>query len=96
VTLEGTDVAMNSTTGYPTGGADLAAAAGLTSADYQILTSRTDAANQPAVPAGSVVAIPNSVAGTPTGKTCFVIYTPGTTAAAPTPTITSTTSGDNC
>jgi MSHA pilin protein MshA len=96
VNMEGNTVNMNATTGYPTPDAGLAAAAGITSADYLILTSRTDPPNQPAVPANSIVIIPNSVAGTPTGKTCFMIYTAGTTAASPTPTISSTTTGDNC
>jgi MSHA pilin protein MshA len=97
ISLEGNPVAMSTTTGYPTADAALATAAGITNSDYLVLTARTDAATQPAVPANSIVIIPNSVAGTATGKTCFLTYTPGTTAASPAPTITvNPTSGDNC
>jgi MSHA pilin protein MshA len=96
VDMEGNAVAMSATTGYPTGGTDLTTAAGITTADYLILTARTDAATQPAVPNGSVVVIPNSVAGTPTGKTCFLIYTPGA-GTTPAPTIrVNPASGDAC
>lgn len=97
VSLEGNPVAMSATTGYPTADAALATAAGITAADYDVITSRTDPANQPIVPANSIVIIPNSVKGTPTGKTCFLIYTPGTTAASPAPTIKANpASGDDC
>jgi MSHA pilin protein MshA len=96
VTLEGTAVTMSSTTGYPTATAALATAAGITNTDYLVLTARTDGNTQPVVPANSIVIIPNSVAGTATGLTCFLTYTAGTTTGSPAPTITSTTSGDSC
>jgi MSHA pilin protein MshA len=96
VTLEGTAVTMSTTTGYPTATTALATAAGITNTDYLVLTARTDTSTQPVVPANSIVIIPNSVAGTATGLTCFLTYTAGTTTGSPAPAISSTTAGDNC
>ena len=97
VDLEGTSVAMDTTTGYPTATAGLAAAAGIAASDYLILTSGTATATQPAVPADSIVIVPNTVVGTPAALKCNVVYTAGTTAKSPTPAITVTAkSGDDC
>ncbi|WP_363503786.1 type II secretion system protein [Burkholderia sp. LMU1-1-1.1] len=76
MSMEGADVAM--VNGYPAA-TSIAVAAGLSNSDYTILpagTASTD--NNPTVPANSVAIIPNSVANTPTGATCFVIYTQST------------------
>jgi MSHA pilin protein MshA len=98
IDLEGTAVAMNTTTGYPDAAAALAAAAGITAADYLILDTQGAATpTQPRVPARSIVIVPNSVAGTPAARTCNVTYTASNTAATPTPTITvNAASGDQC
>lgn len=97
INLEGVNVTMNTTTGYPTQNANLATAAGITDADYLILTRGGGSATRPAVPANSIVIVPNSVAGTPAALTCNLVYTAGTTAANPAPVIRVTaTSGDQC
>jgi len=73
-------------TGYPKADDGLAAAAGLTSTDYTVLTAAAAATTTtPTVPDNSVVAIPNSVAGTPTAVNCYVVYTePAATNTPPT------------
>jgi MSHA pilin protein MshA len=98
VNIEGGTVAMSTTTGYPTAVAGLATAAGITAADYLILSTPGAAAgNQPEVPANSIVIVPNSIAGTPAALTCNLTYTAGTAAASPAPAIVvNATSGDNC
>lgn len=72
--------------GYPlaaelTGGTyNIVTMAGITSADYTVIgvatggTALALTTNVPAVAAGEVVLIPNSVAGTPVGATCFIKY----------------------
>ncbi|MGJ7918715.1 type II secretion system protein [Massilia sp. LXY-6] len=98
VNIEGGSVAMSTTTGYPTAVAGLADAAGITSADYTILSAAGGASgNKPLVPANSIVIIPNTIAGTPAALTCNLTYTAGTAAASPAPVIAvNATSGDNC
>jgi MSHA pilin protein MshA len=99
VAVEGGTVTMNTATGYPTATANsgLAAAAGITTTDYLILYNGNASATRPAVPAGSLAIIPNSVAGTPQAVTCHLLYTPGTTAAQPAPVITvAAANGDAC
>lgn len=74
--MEGVGVTM--VNGYPAA-ASIAVAAGLSNSDYTILPAGTAlGANNPAVPAGAVVIQPNSVATTPTGLNCFVMYTQST------------------
>jgi MSHA pilin protein MshA len=98
VNLEGNGVGMNTTTGYPNATLALATAAGITNADYRIFDTEGAAnGNQPAVPANSIVIVPNSIVGTPAALTCNLTYTAGTTTAAPAPVINvNATSGDNC
>jgi MSHA pilin protein MshA len=97
VTLEGTDVTMSTASGYPTATAGLATASGLTSADYKVLDTAGNAtATQPAVVAGTIVIVPNSVAGTAAALKCNVVFKESTTLNTP-PTITvAAASGDEC
>ncbi|MBW8899587.1 MAG: hypothetical protein JF619_16070, partial [Massilia sp.] len=78
--------------GYPKADTGLTGAAGLTTQDYSIIAPGSAAtANSPATTATEIVAIPNSVAGTPSGLNCFVMYTEPTAAnAAPQITVTTT------
>ena len=96
VLAEGTEVTMNTTSGYPVANEFLAKAAGLTSTDYKILSAAGNATDTtPVVPADSIVVIPNSVAGTPTAKTCFVTYTTSLILNTP-PTITAPADASGC
>lgn len=76
--------------GYPKADAGLATAAGLTTADYEIIAAGTAAtANSPVTSATEIAFIPNSVSGTTAGLTCFVKYTePTSTTGIPTYTVT--------
>jgi MSHA pilin protein MshA len=97
--VEGTTVSFATTvsgTGYPKADANLATAAGLGSADYLVLTTAAAAtATTPTVPANSVVAIPNSVAGTATAVNCYVLYTEPSATNTP-PTIRNNGTAANC
>ncbi|WP_075796058.1 type II secretion system protein [Massilia putida] len=97
--LEGTTISFATTvtgTGYPKANEALATAAGLNSADYTIFATKADATKTtPNVPANSVVAVPNSVAGTPTAVTCYVIYTEPSATNTP-PTITNNGTAATC
>jgi MSHA pilin protein MshA len=97
VKMEGTTVAINTTSGYPTANADLATAAGLTSADYTVMTTVGGGDSKtPAVVEGTIVIVPNSVVGTATAVKCNVVFKESTTVnTAPTITVTAT-SGDDC
>ena len=76
VTVEGTAVAMDALSGYPTAAANFATAAGLTAADYTIIGPNTAAGtNHPATTAAQIALVPNSVAGDARGANCFVLYT---------------------
>jgi len=92
IAVEGTNVTMNTTSGYPavidqpTGNA-LATAAGLSTTDYTVYVAATVATNKPAVAANQLAIVPASIAGTAKGLTCFVLYT-ASTAANTAPTIT--------
>jgi MSHA pilin protein MshA len=77
VTYEGATITFATVfaSGYPKADAGLATAAGLTTADYTIIAAGAAlTANSPATSATETAFIPNSVAGTPTGATCFVKY----------------------
>jgi MSHA pilin protein MshA len=78
--------------GYPQADAGLATAAGLTAADFTIIAAGTAAtANSPVTSATETAFIPNSVAGTPAGLTCYVKYTePAALNTVPTYTVVST------
>jgi MSHA pilin protein MshA len=88
ITVEGATVTFATTvaSGYPKADAGLAAAAGITAADYTIIAAGSAAtANSPATSATETAFIPNSVASTVGGLTCFAKYTePTTTTSAPT------------
>ena len=79
--------------GYPKADAGLATAAGLTATDFTIIAAGTAAtANSPATSATATAFIPNSVAGTTAGLTCYVMYTEPA-ALNTTPTIATTATG---
>jgi MSHA pilin protein MshA len=82
--------------GYPAADGGFADAAGITSADYQVLAGANGVtANSPAVAAGEVVIIPKSVQGTPTGLACYLKYAqPASATAAPVYTMNATAA--NC
>jgi MSHA pilin protein MshA len=90
IAVEGTTVTMNVTSGYPsvntqTDADALAAAAGLSAADYTVFVRGTTGTNKPAVTANQFAIVPNSIVGTKTAQKCFVLYTASTTAnTAPT------------
>jgi MSHA pilin protein MshA len=97
--LEGTTISFAtkvSGTGYPKANDALATAAGLTGSDYLILSTKAAAtATAPEVPDNSVVAVPNSVAGTSSAVNCYVIYTEPTAKNSP-PTIINNGTAANC
>jgi MSHA pilin protein MshA len=97
--VEGTTVSFATAvtgTGYPKADAGLAAAAGLNATDYLVLTTKAAAtATAPAVPDNSIVAVPNSIAGTATAVNCYVIYTEPTATNSP-PTISNHGTADTC
>lgn len=77
--------------GYPTGLVGTANAAGLTDADYSIVTgggTAKDATDvQPAVPANGFIVVPKSIANTATALKCYLSYTESTAPNVP-PTVT--------
>jgi MSHA pilin protein MshA len=89
IAVEGTSVTMNTVSGYPSTvnaaqATALAAAAGLSTADYTVYAAGTGA-RRPAVVAGQFAVVPNSIVNTATATKCFVLYTSSTTAnTAPT------------
>ncbi len=94
-------VTINSVNGYPAADQNTTNAAGLgvvaSNPDWTITigsASDTATANRPAVPAGSMLIQPQSVAGIPAGLTCFVMYAQSTGANLP-PTVTLNT-GNGC
>ncbi len=94
VTFEGSTItfATVAASGYPKADTGLGGAAGLGSADYtQIAAGSAATANSPLTSATQTAFIPVSVAGSPAGLTCFVMYTePATTTTAPTVALTTT------
>ena len=96
VTYEGVVIALNVNSGYPTANTGLAAAAGITATDFLIIAPNDPGGlNSPATTADQIAAIPNSVANTPVGLTCFVRYTTPT-AANTLPTITVPATSASC
>lgn len=92
IKVEGTEVSMNTTSGYPAvtdlaSAQAIAAAAGLSTADYTVYVSG-NGTTEPAVTAGSnkFAVVPNSIVGTATATKCHVMYT-APTAASTAPTI---------
>jgi MSHA pilin protein MshA len=97
--IEGTTVSFATAapgTGYPQANAALAAAAGLTAADYTVYPAGTTASTTvPTVPANSIVIVPNSVANTPTAVNCYVVYTEPNAVNTP-PTVRVNGTATNC
>jgi MSHA pilin protein MshA len=90
IAVEGTNVTMNTVSGYPSTvdekeATALATAAGLSSADYTVYAAGTGT-KRPAVTAGQFAVVPNSIVNTETAAKCFVLYT-SSTAANTAPTI---------
>lgn len=81
VAVEGINVTMNATSGYPSVASAaqaraLADASGLTTADYTVYTA--NGTNRPVLDtaSGQIAIVPNSVVGTTTAIDCAVFYTP--------------------
>ena len=92
ITVEGTAVAMNASSGYPAvstqAQADaVAAAAGLSAADYTVFTSTSTSTKKPTLAANQLAIVPTSIAASDNASKCFVLYT-GATAVNTSPTIT--------
>jgi MSHA pilin protein MshA len=95
VTYEGATITFATVfvSGYPKADAGLAAAAGLTTADF-VIVAPSDAAGvtKPVTSATQTAFVPNSVSGTPAGLTCYVMYTePVSATDAPVITVVTTT-----
>lgn len=76
-TFEGALVtyATSAVSGYPRADTGLADASGLNTADYQrVLPNSAAGPNSPATSATEIAFIPVSVAGSPRGLTCYVLY----------------------
>lgn len=91
IAVEGTNVSMNTTSGYPSTSSAaqaraLADAAGLSTNDYTVYTTG-GSATRPTVVAGQFAVVPNSIVNTATAAKCYVLYTSSTAANTP-PTIT--------
>lgn len=88
VTVEGIAVPLATTivSGYPKADPLFINAAGMTADDYAIIGPGTAAsANSPQTTATQVAVIPKSVAGSPGGLSCYMMYTEPTAAgSAPT------------
>ena len=95
ITVEGTVVTFATVvaSGYPNADANFVAAAGMNATDYTIIAAGSAAtANTPATAATETAVIPNSVAGTPAGLTCFAKYAePAALNSAPTLTVSTAT-----
>ena len=84
-TFTNENIVVTLSNGYPNGTLNTANAAGLTDADYTILTTipAGGAGTTPPIPASGFVVIPNSVANSARALTCFISYTPATATVAP-------------
>ena len=101
IKVEGTEVPMDTTYGYPdvsdaASAKLIAEAAGLSTADYTVYVAG-NGTTEPAVTAGSgkFAVVPNSIAGTKTAAKCFVLYSEPTSATSPAPVITVGTAGNS-
>jgi MSHA pilin protein MshA len=95
VTFEGAVItfATVAASGYPKADAGFGSAAGLNTSDYtQIAAGSAATANSPVTTATETAFIPVSVAGSPSGLTCYAKYTEPT-AVNTAPTITVVTTG---
>jgi MSHA pilin protein MshA len=98
LTIEGSTVTFPTAdpfTGYPQANAGLAGAAGITAADYTIIGPNQGAKDtSPATGPDEIAIIPNSVASTPAGLTCFVKYKEAAANAQPTISLGTTKASD--
>jgi len=97
IAVEGTNVGIE-TTGYPDASAALMTVAGAHTGDYTIVApSNTPGspATTPTTAADEVAVIPNSVAGTAKGATCFIRYKEASSSTSP-PTITAAPAANDC
>lgn len=83
IPVEGVEVPMNLLSGYPSVATGdeaqvLANASGLTTADYTVFAEGAAGTNRPAVGKNELAIVPNSIVGTPTAATCYVLYTAAT------------------
>jgi MSHA pilin protein MshA len=97
VTVEGNLNVPVDARGFPTASAALLQAAGIEAADYTTVNPGNTGAdgNTPTTSATQIAIIPRSVAGSPTGATCFVRYTESTAAGA-VPDISAAPAAANC
>ena len=92
ITLENQKVTI--VNGYPQADSDFAAAAGL-SDDYTVIAAGTAATtNSPKTNSDEIAFVPKSVASSPTGAKCYVLYKQAAANAAPTITLNPKTSSD--
>lgn len=110
LTVEGTTLTLAGSSGYPQADANVALAAGLSTADYYTVANATGTAvaavstnnkvTTPAIPPYTLVIIPAAVKDTPTAGTCYMSYSlgkdPATAVAGDTPTINVTGTADGC
>jgi MSHA pilin protein MshA len=94
ITVENNTVTYANASGYPKGDAGFAAAAGLSTDDYQIIVGPAAAgvspSSSPAAVAGQVIVVPRGIANTATSLTCNVSYTqPASATLGPTVALTS-------
>ena len=94
LTVEGTTMNMNTTTGYPVADTFLAEAAGMTNGvDYKVTaTAGTTGAS---ATGASIKLVPQSLVGTTNEANCYVQYTESTTAGGA-PSITVNGNASNC
>lgn len=94
VVFEGTTVNMKN--GYPMADSTTATVAGLGLPDFKVVAAGSAAtANSPATTATQIAIIPNSLASSPSGLTCYLMYTEAASANSP-PTIALTGSATTC
>jgi MSHA pilin protein MshA len=79
IAVEGTKVTMNTASGYPSVASQdeadaLAAAAGLSSADYKVYIKGAGGDKEPKVGDNQLAIVPSSIVGTTAASKCFVLY----------------------
>jgi MSHA pilin protein MshA len=95
MTVEGQTINFT-TNGYPVAENNTALAAGLAPSDYKVYTNAdSGGTNVPTVTTGSIAVVPVSLVGTTSATKCYLTYT-ATTTAAPTVTLPTTATADNC
>jgi MSHA pilin protein MshA len=85
VSMEGTNITVDTTLGYPLAtAANIQVAAGISSTDYTVIPpSSSVTANSPATSSTQIAFIPVSVGGTVKGLNCYAMYTGTQTATTP-------------